>query len=266
MLGKLMKYEIKATQRIFLPLYGLIILFTLINKAFITFNFDKMQGMAVVPFVITMIIYCVLIAAAFVMTLIVAIQRFQKNLLNDEGYLSFTLPVKAHSHIDSKMIVTLMWTVLSLIVAALSIFILGVNKDNVQDFSKFCMQASSEFQQYGAQAYGVLIEFIIFMLVGILAGVLQIYASITVGNLSSKHKLLAGFGAYIGFGVIEQIVFSVLINAGVNIDNWGTLYHSIPPIQVTAAGIGIMILYSLIFGVAFYFFTNWMLSKKLNLE
>ncbi|MCI2035893.1 MAG: hypothetical protein LKJ73_08230 [Oscillospiraceae bacterium] len=269
MLGKLIKYEWKATQRIFLPLYGLIVLFTLINKAFFVFNFDKTSGMALVPFVITMIIYCVLIAATGIVTLVVSIQRFYKNLLGDEGYLSFTLPVKPHSHIDSKMIVTLIWTLLSIAVAALSIFILAVNSDTVRDFSEFCAAVGRFFSQYGFQAYGLLIELIVLMLVSVLSGTLEIYAAVTVGNLSGKHKLLAGFGAYIGFGVVEQIVFSALFNAGKGFDftgGYGQLSFDKLPFAAFAAGFGVLILYSLVFGAAFYFFTNWMLSKKLNLE
>ena len=38
MLGKLTKYEIKATARIFLPLYAGLLLFALINKVFIEIN------------------------------------------------------------------------------------------------------------------------------------------------------------------------------------------------------------------------------------
>lgn len=137
MLGKLMKYEIKATQRIFLPLYGLILVFALLIKVFMLFNIQNARGMAIIPFVITMIIYCVLIAAVCVMTLVVTIQRFNKNLLGDEGYLSFTLPVKVHSHIDSKMIISLMWTVLSLIVSAVSIFILASDNSTASRFGDF---------------------------------------------------------------------------------------------------------------------------------
>lgn len=266
MLGKLMKYEIKATQRIFLPLYGLILVFALINKVFLTFNFNNRSGMAAVPFVITMCIYCILIAALFVMTLVVMIQRFQKNLLGDEGYLSFTLPVKAHSHLDSKMIVSLMWEVLSLIVSAVSIFLLAVNQYTAREFSRFCLQMGKFLSENGAMAYLVLIEFIVLVFIGILSEILQIYAAITVGNLSSKHKLLVGFGTFIGFGVVKQIVISIIMNAGHGFDDFDTMMKSTTVLQAVAGVFGIIILFCLVFNVAFYFFTNWMLSKKLNLE
>ena len=46
-----------------------------------------------VPHIISIALVSMLIAAAFVITLILTIQRFYKNLLTDEGYLMFTLPV-----------------------------------------------------------------------------------------------------------------------------------------------------------------------------
>jgi hypothetical protein len=269
MLGKLMKYEIKATQRIFLPLYGLILVFALLIKVFMLFNIQNARGMAIIPFVITMIIYCVLIAAVCVMTLVVTIQRFNKNLLGDEGYLSFTLPVKVHSHIDSKMIISLMWTVLSLIVSAVSIFILASDNSTASRFSDLWSSIGRYMGKYGFPAYLIFIEAVILMVVGSLTGILQLYASVTVGNLSSKHKLLAGFGTFIGFSVIEQIVGSVFVNTAVEMEKQGLLAEKIDEVSSmwdVAAGLGEIILIVAIFGIAFYFLTHWLLSKKLNLE
>ena len=42
-----------------------------------------------------------LFMAAFVLTLIIQIQRFSKNLLGDEGYLMFTLPASVSQHITA---------------------------------------------------------------------------------------------------------------------------------------------------------------------
>lgn len=58
-----------------------------------------------------------------VLTIVVTIQRFRKNLLGDEGYLMFTLPVSTSSLILSKCITALIYAVLSFIVA---VFTFGV--------------------------------------------------------------------------------------------------------------------------------------------
>jgi hypothetical protein len=262
MLGKLLKYEIKATQRIFLPIYGLILVFSLLIKTFFALNFDHGSSMAV-PLGITIFVYALLIAAAFVMTLVVTIQRFQKNLLGDEGYLSFTLPVKVHSHIDCKMIVSVMWTILSMIVAFVSVLIIVGNEVTQEEMTKFWKDIGQFFASYGGWATLLLVEGIALILVSCVACVLQIYASISVGNFSSKHKLLASFGTFIGSSVAEQIVLSFSLDS---VNMWIWKLDIIGKFQSMSVFLGISILYFAVFGVAFYFLTNWILSKKLNLE
>ena len=126
MLGKLTKYEIKATARIFLPLYAGLLLFALINKVFIEINLlqTKMAFLSA----ISGMIYFFIIVATFIITLVVMIQRFYKNLLSDEGYLMFTIPVTPSKHIISKMIVSILWAVVSVIAAVLSVLVLGYRK------------------------------------------------------------------------------------------------------------------------------------------
>lgn len=268
-----MKYEIKATQRTFLPLYGLILAFAIVIRVFRTLNMQNAEGMAILPFAITIAIYCVLIAAVFVMTLVVTIQRFQKNLLGDEGYLSFTLPVSVHSHISSKMIVSLMWTILSLIVSVGSIMILVTDYSVTDQMRNAWKQMTQMFSgKYGFWGGLIVAEIIVLMLVSTLTCILQLYASVTVGNFSSKHKLLAGFGAFIGFCVIEGIVTSILVNVGVNLASNGALdlfwnrIDDLGKLQSVAGVFGASIVYEALFGLAFYFLTNWLLSDKLNLE
>ncbi len=120
MLGKLLKYEFSATARIFFPIYGLVLLMAGITRLIWKMDTESVN----IPRMISMSVYVALLVAMFVITLIVTIQRFYKNLLGDEGYLSFTLPVKVHSQIDAKMLITLLWSVLSVVVSAVSIFLL----------------------------------------------------------------------------------------------------------------------------------------------
>lgn len=266
MLGKLLKYEIKATARIFLPLFGLIIVLAVVNKIFMPLNHENFQ----IPQAISMSVYCVLVAAMFVMTLVVTIQRFYKNLLGDEGYLSFTLPVRTHSHIDSKMIVALLWSVLSVVVMALSIFIMVIDREGLTQVHEFFTDVALLYSRYGMPAVLLTIEGIVLVLVSILSGVVEIYAAITIGNLVPKHKLLAGFGSYIGFGVIQQIIVSIFMTASNNQlrDYFESFHYSGNeiPFQPIATALTALLVFCLVFGLIFYFLTDWLLHRKLNLE
>lgn len=273
MLGKLLKYEFKATQRTFLPLFGLILVFAGINKLFMQLNFQHVNGATSVAMGAVLTIYIVLIVAVFVMTLIVTIQRFQKNLLSDEGYLSFTLPVKVHSHIDAKMIASLVWSILSVIVAGLSALILVADRNTFPLIGRFFRGLGEYTRNYGGMGWLIVGELIVLALISTLTGILQIYNSMAVGNLCSRHKLLASFGTFLGFGILQQIIASIIIGGWYGSEKfWDDLFHNIDrftnwqAMNMIASVLGIIILFVALFGVAFYFFTDWLLSKKLNLE
>ena len=128
MLAKLIKHEFKATARIFLPILGTVLVLT--GAAALTV---KLGGILVLPggtgwggpvlglasgllCLLTFIAMMAMMTAAVVVT----IQRFYKNLLGDEGYLMFTLPVTPAQHITAKLAVGTVWTLLSLALAVLA--------------------------------------------------------------------------------------------------------------------------------------------------
>ena len=117
MLGKLLKYELKATSRVFVPLYIAILVVSIVNGLSLNLEILNIQGLA------TIVLMCLFISL-FVITIVVTIQRFNKNLLKDEGYLMFTLPVSSKYLVLSKYLTSLIWTFLSFIVALLSFTII----------------------------------------------------------------------------------------------------------------------------------------------
>lgn len=269
MLGKLIKYEFKATGRMFLPLYALLLVFALINKFFIVVNTDSVQYLRI-PQVIAASVYGVIIVGICVMTLIVTIQRFNRNLLSDEGYLSFTLPVKAHTHIDCKMIVSFVWSVLSVLISLLSVYIMALDSELIRKTGEMFFEVVQALNKVGASGYVILLELLIAIVVTSLSGILSIYAAIAIGSQSSKHKLLVAFGAYLIFGVVEQIVVSVFVSAfGNSMESYFRTFFG-GPVEQAMGGVQLILLlvmiYFLVFGAIFYFLTNWMLQKKLNLE
>ena len=109
MLIKLMKHEFRATGRIMLPLY-LVLLVTAVGANFTTRGLlstqykllDVLGALLVMAFVVAIMGVCV-------MSMVVMVQRFYKNLLGDEGYVMMTLPVSVHQQIWAKSIVSTVW-------------------------------------------------------------------------------------------------------------------------------------------------------------
>ena len=122
MLRKLLKHEFRATGRIMLPIY-LILLVTAVgsNLAGRGMMDGRSEALNILGVLIIMA-FGFAICGALLMAFVLMIQRFYKNLLQDEGYLMFTLPVSVHQHIWSKLIVSAVWfiaTVLAIIAASL---------------------------------------------------------------------------------------------------------------------------------------------------
>ena len=120
MLSKLLKYEFRATGRIMLPVYALLL---------VTAGGTSVTGslMGRYPESTVLSIFRTLFMTLFafttfgvlLLTLVLMVYRFYKNLMTDEGYLMFTLPVSRSQLIWSKLIVSMAWGILSAVLAAL---------------------------------------------------------------------------------------------------------------------------------------------------
>lgn len=269
MLGKLMKYEFKATSRMLLPINGAMILFALINRLFMELNFFNTSNKFISAIAVVMaIMYGMVIIAAFVITLIVIIQRFYKNLLTDEGYLMFTLPVKAHSHITSKGIVAFVWYLASFVVCALSIFILVVNEDVMNGLSHFFrVEMPRYFQLAGGDGVAILIEVIVLFLITFVSSILMIYCSIALGSLFHNHKILASFGMYLAINFVIQMVGAIGILVTVATVDDSVLWSNQASLSLVSTLIlPLCIGFYLVFSVVYYLVTSFIFKKKLNLE
>ena len=118
---KLLKYEWKACARTCLPLYGVLILMSFVTHLLYSIPQNSIFGV-MLPAISSML-YMGVMMAAFVVTAVILIQRFYKNLLGSEGYLMFTLPVTVTQHLFSKTIIAVVMIALSGLSALISIFI-----------------------------------------------------------------------------------------------------------------------------------------------
>jgi len=274
MLGKLMKYEIKATARILIPLYIALLAFAIINKIFIgTGLAHKLDGFGSIPFILSIFGYGCTMAAVFIVTFFVIIQRFYKNLLGDEGYLMNTLPVSTITNLASKLSIAGFWNIISGFVAIISILIMAFDPIAFSKFFTEMFKALSEgYSEIGMQLYIIIFEIIILILVALLRSLTMIYASIAIGHLFSKHRILSAFGAFIALNFITgaistaiMIVFSIVGKGldhplnNMHLDNASAL------LVVHGFIIGIIV-FNLLFFLAYFIITNYILKNKLNLE
>lgn len=217
MLGKLFKHEFIATGRYFLPLYIFVIILTPIFSLIMrisdftekesTLGYSMMYGFSVAGFIIMMI-------AIFIGTTILIILRYYKTTATSEAYLTFTLPVKTYQIVLAKTLTAYIWEIASGIIAFMSIFsmmlITGVLKiSDIQSMIDLITINFTFFTDY--LNVGSLLLIIMSILLSGLQGILQIYFSISVGQLFRNHRVLISIAAYFALYTILQVVGSVFM-------------------------------------------------------
>ena len=109
MLRKLLKHEFRATGRIMLPLFGILLLVSVganfSSRGMLNSDSSLLRTLGT----IFIMLFIVGIFAVGIISFVLMINRFYKNLLQDEGYVMMTLPVCVHQQIWSKLIVSTVW-------------------------------------------------------------------------------------------------------------------------------------------------------------
>ena len=105
---------------------------------------------------------------------------------------------------------------------------------------------------------------------------LKIYLAIALGHLAKKHRALWALLAYVGIGLVLNILFGVGMNSGLlprilgKSFSWG--FHfvegalTLDSPGVAAGALGSALLFELLLGAAYFFLTRWILKRHLNLE
>ena len=128
MLSKLLKYELRASGRILLPVYALLLASAACCSLFYKLAADHpyRTGAASVLMGLLMMAFWIFVVATGAITALLMIYRFYKNYMTDEGYLMFTLPVNRHQLIWAKLLSALLYTAASAVAVTLSILLVRV--------------------------------------------------------------------------------------------------------------------------------------------
>ena len=207
MLGKLMKHEFRATARIMLPVMGAMAALALLANLSIRGLAGNLSDVPMLKILFTLIIifFGAAVVATAVMSLVIMVSRFYRNLLKDEGYLMFTLPVSVHELIWSKLIVSLVWFLATglLIFLVMALMALNLSHTNLEMILK---QLPSWSEILGwldeagvrGQVITFLVQTVLGTLIGIIAACLHFYAAMALGHMFSKDKVLLSIVFFVG--------------------------------------------------------------------
>ena len=274
MLRKLLKHEFRATGRIMLPLY-LILLATAIGANFSTRGLletdlkvlDLLGGLLVMAFAVAIIAVCV-------MSMVVMVQRFYKNLLQDEGYVMMTLPVSVHQQVWSKLIVSAVWFALTIVMVCLACLIMAFDVDLVQQIAAGFRELFQEIYRnlstyYAINGTAIVAEFLVLCFVGCCAMCLQFYAALAIGHSFPNHKMA---WSVLWFFLI-QFIMQFLGGMGIMLLDESWFHHlllgwtdNISAMASVHLGMVTVILGEVVYGAVFYILTTYFLKKRLKLE
>lgn len=268
MLGKLMKYELRATSRTMLPLLLLTLLlsvFTRMTSAVVQSGHSKF--MEVINALLILAFILALIGTA-VFSVVLMVVRFRNNLMTDEGYLMFTLPVSVHQLLWAKLLVSTLWFIAVFLTDALSVFLVFFRTDMFAELPElFRMLAQKMTSYYAVNGALFALELLATVLVAMLTACLLFYAPIAIGNSFATHKTLLSVVFYFVIQTVLQLV---------SVFGFAATSRAVYPIfeAVFADSViktaHLMLLgafgYSLVVGAVLYILTWFMLRKHLNLQ
>jgi hypothetical protein len=251
----------KACSRLLLPLYLVLAVTTILDRIVLYLNIFK-GALEIIPVLITFT-YVMSIIAIVVVSLVIIVLRFYKNLTTDEGYLMFTLPVKSHQLINSKLYASLIWTVAGLAAVLTSIFAVAATDTRMRLFWEGLHTMSAELDEsFGAYKTLLIAEFVLLIIIGIVNKILQVYASVALGQLMHGHKVLGSFVAFIATSIIVQIILTVVtVVAELLFSHNFNDIMSLPKIVLP-----ITIVFFILITAAYYLITNYIFRKKINLD
>ena len=269
---KLMKYELRSMLRTFIPIWCVILALSLINR--FTLRIEGLSELlGGVPAVLLMVAYVLSIIAVFVIGLIFLILRFYHGLLKDEGYLMFTLPVKASQLLNSKLFSAVILMLGTSIVCLLSLCVLVLDRNVVEGIA----EAIRMLTLNNADMPFTLETFRTIMWMGVAASVISLFAAplecylaMAIGQLANKSKAAWSVLSYFGLSMVMSLVGNVLYaipvvgklrELEIVAENVEEIINSLM-LQTMTSGLILAVLML----VAFYIPTWLILKNKLNLE
>lgn len=277
MLGRLFKYELKATSKILVPIYIAFIAITIISRVSIDFQVDEssplyyISGMGFLIFVLSAI-------TIFVATAIVIIWRFYRNTSSDEGYLLFTIPVKTDSIIISEFLCAFLWSVVMSAAVVIGIFLMLFNR-NIDGVTINFPYISNFFSTLSFDGGKAMFMMFVDMIISTLSEIMAIYCAISLASLFKKYRLMLSVLFYIGLVIITNALDALVIrlithsfipqaknisgayDAATFAESWNNL---IAPSLVSEQVI-IDFIFLMVITVAEYFIVRKILSKHLNI-
>lgn len=269
MVKKLFKHEFSAWCRILPIVYFIFIVASIMGRILQMFESDAVAYD--ILFASTMVIYVIGLIVCIGFPTVFGIYRFYKNLFSNEGYLSFTLPVKASSHILVKLLTAITFDIISfvIVIASALIMLSGEAMTEVINAINYLYAQIPEAVINHIPIF--IIEFIIIVIASELSRYLLYYTCICVGQLFNKNRVLASVGAYFVYYLISQLIGTFIsIIYAISSTSSDNMLYVINTVDDLIAYVHVImwigIILSAVIAEIMFLLSHHIMKKRLNLE
>ncbi|MBO5744227.1 MAG: hypothetical protein J6R60_00400 [Clostridia bacterium] len=274
MLRKILKYDLKYVFK-----YWWILAVTSVPLSVVGgISFNNMISAAENPNVILMLLSFLGFMAFTLGISAIAIgneffigERFYRNFFSDEGYLTFTLPVKRSTLLNSKILMALIVHSCSLVVLTIDSIIFfalsGVAGELLSIFNTMQPPTADEFFGITIIISILVVCYIIWAILSSISSSLLLMCCITFASvITKKNKVLAAVGIY----YLVSMIYAFVLEFAIYFGSFGYIFlmartpETLMPISLLLI-IFVVLGTSAAVALGLYCLEYWMLNKKLNL-
>lgn len=274
MMRKLLKHEFIATGRIMGIIYAVVAL--IMGYVLISY-FAGNREEATVGQMLGLSVLMIVSMCMFVLTAVIMVTNFQKTLYGDQGYLSFTLPVKSVSLLTSKVLASTVWflAAFACMIGTMALLLFVLKEDWLGD--DYDTIASVLPLLLEGRSIATIVTYVLIKLISLFVSfgmfTVEVYFAITIANTRpfQKHYILwtlifsvaiIAITEKIAMLIADAVQFGLVINGdSVSIMTKSTEFalDSMPLDLVS-------VLMSVVFGAVFFYGTFFLMSKKVNIR
>ncbi|CCQ96774.1 Membrane protein [[Clostridium] ultunense Esp] len=276
-MGRYIKYEIRGSYKFILGVLALVLILTTGIYAYISNAREGSALGATFTGLSVLVIFGTLLT-----TFLYIVNSFRKELYEDRGYLTFTLPLTGNQILGAKLIVAFMWFVLLGVVIAIynGIMVLSFSPVKIKISELFSMLKNMNIP------YRELVVFGLTAIIGGVSTLILIYFSMALSRVTFRNKKIGGFwfviflvlSGIVTYGQVKviqllpyyldlntfKIASSHMLSYGFNItiNNGGLIMNGdLGGTILNIAGF----IYSIVIGVLMFLGTGYLIENKIDL-
>lgn len=257
MLGKLLKYDLKWIYKVVIVFYALSVIFAILTR--ICFSIENSKLFSILAQVASGFTIAMIVNSLF-NGIIRSWVRFVNNIYKDESYLTHTLPVGKKTIYLSKVLSAIICSFISMVVAAISLFICYYSKENL-DFLKQMLELTAN--TYDTTVINICLSFSFILFLEMVFIILIGYVGIIIGHKSNRNKMvksiITAFGLYMGTNILT---LGIIVLMGVFNQEIGNLMKTNS--MIDTEGIKFLLVVAILVYAVYNVFYYWLGKKQLE--